>query len=100
MITIEKLEIYRRCGGSVDWYQVQSHSIPQIISDGEWGQIDGFIQDIFLVDTNRADKLFTDKLNQKLKETCDNEKTIEELKNLEKFLRGSGNNNTSLTFLC
>ncbi|HXP53230.1 MAG TPA: hypothetical protein VN922_25020 [Bacteroidia bacterium] len=93
MITVEKLEIYRRCGGSVDWYQVQSHSIPQIISDGEWGQIDGFIQDIFLVHTNQADKSFANRLNQKLKEYCDSDNTIIELRNLEEYLRKIKDNN-------
>jgi len=54
----------------------------QETSDEEWFLISNFIQDIRLVKKGLASKEFSENLDKRIKENCDNEDTINLLKKL------------------
>lgn len=83
MITLEHIMIYKKYGGSDDaWAYVVLESEKQIFKGGEWSLINSLIQDILLLKKNLLSQKYIDELNLKLKENCDNEETIEALKQL------------------
>jgi len=84
MLTAAKIKIYKEYNGNYDWYYIQNKSVSdKIFADGEWALIATLIQDIHLVDKKLTDKSFADKLDKRLKEFCDKEETIAELKKLD-----------------
>jgi hypothetical protein len=52
------------------------------MADEDWYMIHGLIQDIFLVRKGLASLEFNDALTSKLRENCDSEETINQLKKL------------------
>lgn len=83
MLTVKKIEIYSRYQGEIDaWVRNNSKKELAIMSDEDWYLIDGFIQDLTLVKNGVVSKEFSDSLNTKLHENCDNEETINKIKNL------------------
>jgi hypothetical protein len=90
MLTIEKLNVYKRYRGYYDGYYVQNKtSQQQVITSKEWVLIDGLVQDIYIVRKGEAAKTFADQLNIRLHENCDSEETIQQLMELEAFLSGT-----------
>ena len=83
MITEEKITIFKRHDGDIDsWTRCASKKEKSIMSDKDWCIIDALIQDIFIVEKGLASSVFRDNLSLKLKETCDNISTINQLKGL------------------
>lgn len=81
MITTDKLTIFRRFCGDIDsWARQSSKKEKAAMNDSAWALIGSLIQDILLVKNGLASHDFSDKLQQRLKESCDGAKTIERLK--------------------
>ena len=72
MITRNKIGVYERYGGDIDlMYKSNNASDRQPISDKEWYQIDGFMQDIHLISKRKASDDFSEKFMSELKVLCD-----------------------------
>jgi hypothetical protein len=83
MITEDKLKIFERYDGDSDsWARNGSEKEKVVMTDDDWYIIESLIQDLFLVKNGLASLQFKDALNIKLKEKCDVEKTINQLKYL------------------
>ncbi|MEI9920684.1 MAG: hypothetical protein WDO14_18115 [Bacteroidota bacterium] len=83
MITIFKLKEYEEYHGYYDGFYMQKvKNGINVTNDDEWYLIGSLIQDARLVNKGLASKEFSDNLYKKLKENCDNDDTINELKNL------------------
>jgi hypothetical protein len=83
MITITKLKEYEQYQGFYDGFYLQKVKKGlNITSDDEWYLMRDLIQDLKLVNKNLASKEYEENLNKKLKENCDNEETITQLKKL------------------
>lgn len=83
MITQGKIEIYKKYHGNIDvWARSGSKDEKLAMNDDDWYFIDGFIQDIFLVEKGLTSHVFTDDLNHRLKENCDSKQTIQVLKTI------------------
>ena len=73
MITKEGLKIYKKYNGDVDiWARFGKKSEFKIIDDEIWGLIDGFLQDIELVEKGLASDSFKVSLQKRLNTNCDN----------------------------
>ena len=83
MLTVKKIEIYSRYSVDVDaWARNNSKIEFSIISDEDWSLRDGFIQDLTLVINGLASSEFNSSLNDRLKENCDTEETINKIKKI------------------
>ena len=83
MITEKKINLYNKYGGDIDgWARNNSKKELSIMSDDDWFLIDGFIQDLTLVKNGLASLEFSNSLNNRLKENCDTEETINKIKNI------------------
>ncbi|HWZ34735.1 MAG TPA: hypothetical protein VNW51_01175 [Mucilaginibacter sp.] len=83
MITSEKINIYRKYGGLVDfWARLGSKNGKDIMTDDDWGIIDSLLQDILLSNNKLTSAEFNSVLDQKLKNLCDGPKVINQLKEL------------------
>ena len=81
MITIDKIKIYKRFNGDIDgWARIGTKEEKSIMNDNDWFLIEGFIQDISLVKKGLASDAFMKSINERLKENCDSEETIELIK--------------------
>lgn len=85
MITTEKLQEYSQYNGSFDGFYMQKvKNGTNIATESEWYLIDKLIQEVELVNKNLASDTFANKLENKLQNHCDNQKTIEMLKQMAK----------------
>jgi hypothetical protein len=83
MITENKIKLYNKYNGNIDeWARNNAKKELSIMSDDDWFLIDGFIQDLTLVKNGLASLGFSDSLNNRLKENCDTEKTIDIIKKI------------------
>ena len=83
MITQEKLKIYDHFNGNIDgWARIGTKEQKLTMRDNDWFLIDGFIQDILLVKKGLASVVYIKNLEEKLREKCDSEETIEKLKEM------------------
>ncbi len=81
MITQDKIKIYKRYSGDVDsWARSGSKKEKLVMNDDDWYIIDGLIQDFSLVKKGLTSLTFSNDLNNRLKENCDSEETIQALK--------------------
>ncbi len=81
MITQDKIKIYKKYSGDIDsWARSGSKKEKLVMNDDDWYVIDGLIQDFSLVKKGLTSLTFGNDLNNKLKEKCDSEETIEALK--------------------
>jgi len=81
VITIDKIKIYKRFNGDIDgWARIGTKEEKSIMNDNDWFLIEGFIQDISLVKKGLASDAFMKSINERLKENCDSEETIELIK--------------------
>lgn len=81
MLTQEKIKIYNSFQGDIDgWARMGSRKEKAIMNDGDWFLIDGLLQDIQLVKKGLASKEFSDTLQRRLIENCDNPETINQLR--------------------
>jgi len=83
VITIDKINIYKRFNGDVDgWARVGTTEEKSIMNDDDWFLIDSFIQDIALVKKCLASDSFMKSTNERLKKNCDTDETIRAIKDL------------------
>ena len=81
MITQDKIKIYKKYNSDIDsWVRNGSKKEKLIMNDDDWYLIDGLIQDFSLVKKGLTSLAFANDLNDKLKERCDSEETIQALK--------------------
>lgn len=83
MITIVKIKIYTRFNGDVDgWARIGTTEEKSIMNNDDWFLIDSFIQDLSLVKKRFASDSFIKSINERLKENCDTDETIQAIKEL------------------
>ena len=83
MITMANLKEYEEYHGYYDGFYMQKvKNGTNLTTDTEWYLINDLIQDVQLVDKGLASKEFSDNLQKRLRENCDNEGTITQLKEL------------------
>lgn len=81
MITIGKINIYKRFNGDIGgWARIGAKEEKSIMNDNDWFLIEGFIQDIYLVKKGLASDTFINLLIERLKDNCDSEETIQSYK--------------------
>lgn len=87
MITVEKLQEYKKYDGYYDGFYVQKISKhTNITTDEEWQLITVLVQDIELVLKSLASKEFEERVEKKLIDICDNMETVSEFKKLALYL--------------
>jgi len=83
MITKNKIEIFKRFNGDIDgWARIGTSEEKSMMNDEDWFLIEGFIQDISLAKKCLASDTFIKSVNERLKENCDNDSTIQAIKEL------------------
>jgi len=83
MITLKHIEIYKYYNGNGDGFVRCATSKEKSIMDYKhWSLIESFIQDINLVKKGLASDKYVKAINERLKENCDNEKTIQALEEM------------------
>jgi len=83
MITKDKLKVYKRYKGEIDrWVRSGSKKEKSIMTDNDWYLIDGFNQDLFLLERGLISSDFKNELTTRLKESCENEFIVNQLKEL------------------
>jgi hypothetical protein len=83
MVTKNKILIFQSFNGDIDeWAMRNSNSFA--MSDQDWYLIDSLLQDLHFVNTGAASQDFIEKLSVKLKNSCDNDDTINGLKKYSK----------------
>lgn len=86
MLTLEKVEIFKRYKGYYDGYHFQSNGQAKIISDDEWFLLSNLVQDIYLIRNGMSAKSFENSVNEQLLNNCDTQNTIVQIFELEKYL--------------
>lgn len=83
IITIEKLKEYEAFRGYYDGFYLQKvKSGENSTSNEEWNLISELAQDIRMVHKKLAAESFVEILNNRLKENCEDDETIELLKDI------------------
>ena len=83
MITKGKLDIYKHFNGDIDgWARIGTKKQKMIMEDKDWLLIESFLQDIHLVRNGLASEKYVKAMNVRLRENCDNEETIQKLKDI------------------
>ena len=83
MITIEKLNIYKKYSGQIDFFERLSSSNEKlIIKDDDWHLIDGFIQDFEMIDKGLTSKEYEINIKKKLLDSIDDSENFNLIKNL------------------
>ena len=78
MITLEKLNIYKRYNGDIDgWARVGSEVEQEIMQDEDWYLIEDLIQDLILMNSGKSATSYKEKTKTKLEEMCENEQVIQ-----------------------
>lgn len=81
MISIDKIKIFQKYQGDIDYWARSSNKKEKlIISDNDWFLIDTLIQDMLLVKKGLSTKEFEANLDHRLKESCYNHEAIDHLK--------------------
>ncbi len=76
MITKEKIRIYEKYNGDPDFYVKNAKIRERMVSSEEWDLLSGLSQDIRIAAFSHTDPAFVTKVNNRLKEVCDEESTI------------------------
>lgn len=83
MITIEKLDIYKKYQGDGDAFcRVGKKEEKSTINYSDWKRIEEFLQDISIVKNGYASKPFEVELKEILNISCENQKVINALWNM------------------
>ncbi|MBV4358924.1 hypothetical protein KTO63_17285 [Parasegetibacter sp. MAH-26] len=68
MLTIEKIEIFKRFNGDVDAFgRLGNERMKQTIGDSDFYLIEGFVQDYYLIRSNLASQEYSDMFFAKIK---------------------------------
>jgi hypothetical protein len=85
MITRRKIEIFKKYSGDIDHFaRVGTHQDKIDISDNEWSLIDNLLQDLEIVDKGLVADAFLKRLDERIKECCESEGVLQELKRISK----------------
>lgn len=95
MITEIQIKLFNKYGDIDCWARNSSTKEKLIMTDNDWYQIDSFLQDLILVEKGLTSIEFNNSLNNKLRENCDSDFTIDKLKEIVKKLQP---NNSKLSF--
>jgi hypothetical protein len=83
MITQDKIKTYQKYSGDIDsWARSGSKKEKLIMNDNDWYIIEGLIQDLSLVKKGLTSSTFNNDLNNKIKESCNSEETIQALQQI------------------
>lgn len=83
MLTIEKLEIFRKYNGDIDtWARSASVKEKRIISDDDWYMIESFLEDITMTQRGLVSIEFSSDLNRRMQDNCENKDVITLLESL------------------
>jgi hypothetical protein len=83
MITSSKLKIYKYYKGDIDnWARAGTKLEKSIMKDEDWAIIESFLQDLALIKKNLTSSEFTNNVRVRLKENCENDNVIQQLKEL------------------
>ena len=80
MITPKDLKLYRKFEGNTDMYSKVGH--PTKESEETFFLIDSLVQDLVLIENGNASPAYIDDFNNKLRHSCENTETVEELKGI------------------
>jgi len=82
MISTEKLVIYKKYGGQIDFFErFGSSEEKSIIKNDDWHLIDGFIQDIEMIDKGLISKEYKLNVEKKLLENINDSKSFNQIIN-------------------
>lgn len=83
MVNLKNIEIFKTYQGDGDGF-VRSATVEEksIMSYNEWSFVDNIIQDLKLIENDLASQTYLNVVNQRLRENCDSEETIQELKKI------------------
>lgn len=80
MITKEKLEVYDKFEGLDDGLlHMGTEEEKKLFDEDDWSIIDGFIQDIIIVENGLASESYAEDLQKNLREHCNSKEVIEQL---------------------
>lgn len=83
MISIEKINIYKKYNGDIDaWARVGKKRERAVMSDTDWSLIDEFVQNLEMLKKGLVSKNFEIQAYEKLDELCENEEAIKEIKSI------------------
>ena len=83
MITKEKIIVYQKMGGDIDHLErIGSKKEKKLMDGNTWSMIDGFIQDLGLIQKGLASLNFEREVLDRLEKETDCPQTIDEIKNL------------------
>jgi hypothetical protein len=83
MITLKHIEIYKSFQGDGDGFvRCASNEEKAVMTYKHWSLIDDFVHDLNLVNKGLTSKEYSESLNKRLKENCDNQEIINQLKQL------------------
>ena len=88
MITLEHLRIYKKYHGDGDMlFRCGTSKEKEWMDYESWSMIDDLVQDLIFVEKGVASDSYIKFTNDKLRECCDSEDTIRELKNIALLLK-------------
>lgn len=83
MITTEKIAIFKKFAGDIDgWARTAAAEEKAAISDADWYEIDGLIQDYALVKKGLASARYAEKLELRMQNAAPSPEDAAELKAL------------------
>lgn len=81
MITLAKINIFKRYRGEIDnWARSGTKKEKIIMNDEDWYKINDFIQDLRIINNGLASQEFIKKIEVKLQIQCDSLETIQSIK--------------------
>lgn len=88
MITQAHIEIYMKYEGDGDGF-IRCSTLKEktIMNYKHWSLIDNFVQDLNLIEKGLASESFIKSVEEKIRENCDSEKTVEELKQMARIFK-------------
>ena len=83
MITLEKIDLYRKYSGDVDaCVRTASPHARSIMSDGDWSEISAILQECFLVNAGLASARYTERISDRIAAATGDAATAEALRQL------------------
>lgn len=83
MLTIEKLNIYKKYSGDIDlWARLRKKNEISLMNDNDWKLIDDLIQSLELIKKNVASENFKFQTFERIQAVCEDEETQNSLKSL------------------
>jgi len=83
MLTLAKIEIYKRYDGDIDRWARSGRKKDKLgMQDDDWHLITGFIGDFTLIKNGLAAESYVNSFNNRLLENCDEKDTIDQIKKL------------------